>query len=43
MNSPVRQSISYYFEKEAEAVDLALEGDSTKFDNFINKLWNTNL
>ncbi|MHA2246688.1 MAG: enoyl-CoA hydratase/isomerase family protein [Candidatus Hodarchaeales archaeon] len=43
LNNFLLSNMAYYFEKEAEAVELSLEGDLTKFDEFIEKLWNTNL
>ncbi|MFX0014347.1 MAG: enoyl-CoA hydratase/isomerase family protein [Promethearchaeota archaeon] len=43
LNRFLLSNIAYYFEKEAEAVTLALEGDLTKFNEFIEKLWTTNL
>ncbi len=43
LNKFLLSNMAYFFEKEAEAVDLSLEGDPTKFDEFIAKLWNTNL
>jgi enoyl-CoA hydratase/carnithine racemase len=41
LNNFLLINLANYFEKEGEAVNLAIEGDLTKYNDFIERIWTT--
>jgi len=41
LNNFLLSNMAYYLDKEGEAINLALDGDLSKYDEFVIKLWKT--